>query len=112
MKWTESFLKDRNQKVRIGSVTSLCTNVISGIPQGSVLGPILFLLFINDLPEVVQSSVKLFADDIKLHSAIDRNENCVRQQSDIDNLAAWSDKWLIKFNTGKCQSSHIGRKNG
>lgn len=111
LSWIESFLSDRTQKVRIFNTISSEANVISGIPQGSVLGPILFLVFINDLPEVVKSSVKLFADDTKIYSAIESSEDCAKIQSDIDSLSAWSDKWLLKFNAAKCKSMHIGRQN-
>ena len=68
--WIESFLSDRQQSVRIGSSFSSISPVTSGIPQGSVLGPVLFLIFINDLPEVVSSIVKLFADDTKIYNEI------------------------------------------
>jgi len=111
LKWTKNFLSNRKQAVRIGKSTSSRGDVISGIPQGSVLGPILFLIFINDLPEVVHSSVKLFADDTKLYRRIESETDCVRLQEDLDSLANWSEKWLLRFNPIKCKSMHLGRQN-
>ena len=111
LRWIESFLEGRTQSVRIGSEISTSASVLSGIPQGSVLGPILFLIFINDLPEVVQSTVKIFADDTKIYSAIETSTDCDKIQSDLDNLANWSEEWLLKFNVNKCKSMHIGRHN-
>ena len=90
--WTKHFLKGRSQSVRVGKNMSEKVEVKSGIPQGSVLGPILFLIFINDLPDVVQSTVKLFADDTKLYAPIVDEVSCEKLQSDLDNLADWSDK--------------------
>ena len=83
----------------------------SGIPQGSVLGPILFLIYINDLPEIVNSAVKLFADDTKVYREIASNEDCDILQQDLNNLSRWTDTWLLRFNAAKCKSMHLGRKN-
>ena len=81
--------------------------VLSGIPQGNILGPILFTIFINDLPNWV-SSCKIFADDTKLY---DVASNHVQIQTDIDALQRWSDKWNLYFNTDKCKVMHIGLNN-
>ena len=80
----------------------------SGIPQGSVLGPLLFVMFINDLPKTVQCGVKLFADDTKVYvrSDIPGNPDCL--QNDITGLQDWSDKWLLSFHPDKCKVMHIG----
>ena len=74
IKRVEYFLKDRKQRVQISGSSSEWTDVTSGIPQGSVLGPTIFLVYINDLPDVVHSMVKLFADDAKV-SAVVNSEN-------------------------------------
>ena len=109
--WIENFLENRSQSVKIGNTRSVKANVISGIPQGSILGPILFLIFINDLPEVVQSTVKLFADDTKIYSRVNSQDEHNKLQGDLDNLATWSDTWQLKFNAQKCKSMHLGRNN-
>jgi hypothetical protein len=70
--------------------------VTSGIPQGSVLGPILFTIYINDLPDVVQNIVKLFADDTKLYAVVNEEKQQISLQNDIDSLLKWSDRWLLK----------------
>ena len=108
-RWLESFLIGRKQKVVLNGEESDWTNVTSGIPQGSVLGPILFLIYINDLPDVVNSIVKLFADDTKIYANVNTIENQERLQEDINNLMEWSDSWQLKFNKSKCKHLHLGR---
>ncbi len=76
--------------------------VVSGVPQGSILGPILFLLYVNDLPNVTQNTAKMFADDTKLYARIRDLENCQEIQNDLNNLSVWSRQWLLKFNADKC----------
>ena len=87
LKWIESFLENRKQQVRIGSSYSNWVDVKSGIPQGSVLGPTLFLVYINDLPEVVENTVKLFADDTKIYKVVDSKEDCSNLQEDLHKLS-------------------------
>ena len=83
----------------------------SGIPQGSVLGPTLFVLFINDLPQVVESPVALFADDTKPFREIQSDEDRQKLQQDIDELLIWSKKWQLPFNESKCKVMHYGKTN-
>ena len=97
--WIEDFLRERNQKVKVGRFYSSSAKVLSGIPQGSILGPILFSILINDLPNWVPSCCKIFADDTKLY---DLASNHVQIQTDIDALQRWSDKRNLYFNTDKC----------
>lgn len=110
MGWINSFLSNRSQCVNINSSKSTSAPVTSGIPQGSVLGPILFVIYINDLPEVVDknSFVFLFADDTKVFRKVNSNEDAKMLQNDIDNLIAWSDKWLLKFHPDKCVYMGLG----
>ena len=84
------------------------SNVTSGIPQGSVLGPILFTIFINDLPEYVHSLCKMFADDTKIYNLC-QNFNTI--QEDLHSLQAWSEKWQLFFDNDKCVCLHFGKKN-
>ena len=74
----------------------------SGVPQGSILGPLLFLLFINDLPISMDSSIKLFADDTKLYRKIESLEDCESLQRNLNRLGAWSKQWSLRFNEKKC----------
>ena len=108
LRWVEAFLKDRVQKVRVGESFSRETKVLSGIPQGSILGPILFTIFINDLPDEIECSCKIFADDTKIYNTTD-NKN--KLQRDLDKLIEWSDKWNLYFNASKCKVVHYGNKN-
>lgn len=107
--WIENFLSDRKQQVRIGSSVSSWKDVLSGIPQGSVLGPILFLIYINDLPSAVNNITKLFADDTKLYREVVSRSDEENLQSDLDSLAEWSNKWQLRFNASKCKCIHYGK---
>ena len=84
------------------------SNVVSGVPQGSVLGPILFLIYVNDIPSVVDSHLLLFADDIKLYRRIQSENDTVQLQEDINNLLNWSNTCLLNFNIPKCKVLRIG----
>ena len=108
LKWIEDFLSDREQQVRVGTAFSSSEAVISGIPQGSILGPILFTIFINDLPDSVQSNCKVFADDTKIYNTTDKSNTI---QTDLISLQEWSNKWNLYFNVQKCKVLHIGKNN-
>ena len=97
--WIDSFLSSRVQQVGVNGERSAWHNVIYGIPQSSVLGPLLFVIFINDLPETVNSDAYLFADDTKI------------LQEDLTKLEEWSDTWLLRFHPDKCKHMHIGKAN-
>ena len=72
--------------------------VLSGVSQGSVLGPLLFLLFVNDLSDWISSNIRMFADDTKIWCIIKEIDDGLMLQCDLHNLVKWSDKWLLKFN--------------
>ena len=86
IKWVESFLNDRKQKVTVNGTESKNHKVTSGIPQGSVLGPILFVIYINDMPECVDSTTYLFADDTKIFREIKSPNDEEKLQNDLDEL--------------------------
>jgi ribosomal protein L29 len=111
LKWIEAFLLGRRQRVRVNQAVSQWRPVTSGVPQGSVLGPVLFVIYINDMPEVVDSSIRLFADDAKLFSTANSSFERTQIQSDLDRLTEWSNKWLLRFNAKKCAVVHLGYKN-
>ena len=109
LRWINAWLAGRTQKVVLDSVCSDPAPVLSGVPQGSVLGPILFLIFINDLPDNIHSTVRLFADDCVLYRNIRRSEDQQILQDDLDRLAHWEEAWLMKFNVAKCHSMRVTR---
>ena len=111
LKWVKSFLSGRTQCVNVDGAFSSWKKVISGIPQGSVIGPILFVIFINDMPEqVIHNFCKLFADDCKLFGPVNASgENLV--QSDLAKLEQWSKIWQLPFNAKKCKVMHFGHNN-
>jgi hypothetical protein len=106
--WITAFLVGRKMRVGVNGKYSTWADVLSGVPQGSVLGPLLFLLFVNDLPDWVVNSIKMFADDTKIWSAIQSAENSHSLQDDLNTLTEWSKRWLLKFNPKKCKVMHIG----
>ena len=87
------------------------SDVVSGVLQGSVLGPLYFILFINDLPEFVHNAIALFADDAKIFSVIKSLDDHKILQNDLVLLQEWADKWKLYFNTKKCKVLHLGLKN-
>ena len=107
--WIESFLVGRSQTVVLDGESSDELPVLSGVPQGSILGPILFLLYINDLPENVQSQVRLFVDDTAVYLTVQDPNDSERLQSDLNVLQEWEKKWDMEFNPSKCQVLHITR---
>lgn len=102
LNWFKNFLTNRKQRVLLRNGLSEWTNVISGVPQGSILGPLLFILFVNDLPSFASLTAKLFADDTKLYGPANTIEDCQEIQNDINNFSAWSKLWLLNFNAQKC----------
>jgi len=100
--WITSFLTHRKQKVVCDWFTSDAADITSGAPQGSVLGPLLFLIFINDLPSCVSSTCRLFADDCLLYRQIKSSQDSEVLQHDLLCLVRWANKWLMQFNPAKC----------
>ena len=108
LNWIENFLTDRRQRVKVNSSLSKYTPVTSGIPQGSILGPLLFIIYINDLPECIDSICKIFADDTKAYDSCKKSASI---QNDLFSLLAWSEKWQLYFNKIKCGVLHFGSNN-
>ena len=106
--WIEDFLTERKQKVIINGEVSKEKTIKSGIPQGSVLGPLLFLIFVNDLPELTTSLVYLFADDNKVSKAIKNYKDKHILQKDLDIIYNWSKIWQLQIHPDKLAHMHIG----
>jgi len=109
--WLRDFLSGRRQQVAINNSKSSIGSVTSGVPQGSVLGPILFIIYVNELPSLIKSHMKMFADDAKMYRPIQDSHDTQMLQDDIDTLLDWSKDWLLKFNTEKCKTMHLGVNN-
>ena len=107
--WIVQWLTDRRQRVVVDGEVSSWKSVLSGVPQGSVLGPILFLVYIDDLEEGVTGNIFKFADDTKLLRKTKEFGHKQQLQDDIDKLVRWSEKWQMLFNVAKCL--HTGPGN-
>jgi len=105
--WISDFITNRQMRVVADGGSSNWCHVKSGVPQGSVLGPLLFVLYVNDLPHLLKSKVKMFADDIKLWSIVKTKEDEKLIQNDIELLEQNSKDWLLKFNVDKCKKLSI-----
>ena len=111
LKWIHQFLTGRRQRVVLDGESSDQVPVTSGVPQGSVLGPCLFLLYINDLAEDLESVVRLFADDTIAYLTIASQSDATRLQRDLDRLAKWEDLWQMQFHPEKCQVLRVCKKH-
>jgi len=113
LRWTESWLKDRKQRTVLNGTCSNWSRVISGVPQGSVLGPLLFVIFINDIDNFTRNITIMlkFADNTKLGNVASGTVDCENLQQTINDLLVWADTWCMKFNTAKCKVIHLGRSN-
>ena len=108
--WVADFLRDRQQEVVLEGAHSSPTKVTSGVPQGTVLGPLLFLVYINDMPEGINSTVRLFADDSLVYRIIRSIEDQTILQEDLRKLQEWERKWQMQFNADKCEVLRITKK--
>ena len=109
--WIQDFLTDRSQRVMVKKSKSAELAVTSGVPQGSVLGPTLFLIYINDLPLSVTCHVSLYADDTLIYAVVDSKEEEACFQSNINALHDWSVQWKMPFNTTKCEVIVFNNRN-
>ena len=109
--WLSNFLNERKQRVKVNGSYSCWAEVTSGVPQGSVLGPLLFVAYINDLPSKLLSQCNLFADDSKIYNIVDNALNIQKLQDDINKCSEWADEWKMEFHPHKCKVLHFGSKN-
>lgn len=110
LSWIRDFLTGRTQQVVLEGKKSNTSNVSSGVPQGTVLGPLLFLVFINDLPDVVTSEIRLFADDALLYRIIRSAVDVTALKDDLRRLQDWEKTWLMSFNPDKCEVLRVTNK--
>ena len=107
LNWLQDFLIGRKQRVTVNHKFSEWIDVLSGVPQGTVLGPLLFLIFVSEIPDLVKSHISLFADDTKLYSICSDNN----LQQDLDKVVTWTKQMQMSFNAGKCKVMHLGKQN-
>ena len=110
LKWIDSFLCFRQQRVVVNGVKSDWAPVLSGVPQGTVLGPLLFSLYINDISSDIESEIRLFADDCVCYREIKDEKDTMKLQRDIDRLGSWARKWGMRFQPVKCNMMQLTRK--
>ena len=108
-RWLHSFLTDRRQQVVVEGRSSSVTRVTSGVPQGTVLGPVMFLLYISDISDNVNSCIKIYVDDTKASQTVKNSEDVETMQEDLNKLYKWSKLNNMKFNGRKFQVMRYGR---
>jgi len=112
VRWVASWqVKGRKQRVCLDGYSSTWADVLSGIPQGSVLGPLLFPIFINDIEDGIMRVVLKFADDVKIFRKVTNTADGLQLQQDLNRLCDWADKWQMEFNVAKCKTMHVGTGN-
>ena len=110
-RWIENWLEGRRQRVVVNGQSSDWAPVTSGVPQGSVLGPLLFIIYINDIDDGIAAKISKFADDTKLGANVREPGSLESLQEDLRKIGEWSDKWQMPFNNTKCKVMHIGFRN-
>ena len=110
MNWFASYLSNRKQRVVIEGVHSDWRNIVAGVPQGSVLGPLLFLIYINDLPASVNSNCFLFAADCLLEEVCSPSVCASRLNDDLASISTWASRWLVTMNANKTKSMVFSSK--
>ena len=102
LKWIADYLSNRTQVVSVNNTESDVGWVLRGVPQGTVLGPLPFVIYMNDMLDSISSDGLLFVDDNKVFHQISKEQDSLELQSDIDKLEAWTRIWLLRFNADKC----------
>ena len=110
LQWFVSYLSGRTQRVVLNGKTSAWTSVTSGTPEGGILSPLLFCLYINDLPSVIKSHSLMYADDLKLFRCVRSAADSAALQEDLDRVAEWAETWKLSLNASKCKSMSVALK--
>ncbi|KAJ3652364.1 hypothetical protein Zmor_018337 [Zophobas morio] len=108
LKWLEAYLSDSTFRVKVGDSLSRSAEVLSGVPQGFVVGPLLFIVYTADLGNIITSPFAMYPDDIKLYK---KSSNSLLLQEDLFRIGNWSGDWLLPLNNDKCNVLHIGNNN-
>ena len=109
--WFENYLSERKQRVVINGEQSKWGDILAGVPQGSVLGPLLFLVYINDLAELVGSEIRLFADDTMVYIFVDNPLHSAESlNNDLEIISNWAKNWLVTFSPEKSKSMYCSFK--
>jgi len=111
---SSNFLSDRSQQTRVGNSLSSVTKLCSSVVQGSVIGPLLFVLFINDITQIFSDNkctCKLYADDLKLYTVLHADEDCGNLQDKLNSIYDWSHNWQLGISNTKCNLMYIGDTN-
>ena len=111
LNWVAEWLNGSKQRVVMNGMASDWEEVLSEVPQGSILGPLLFLVYINDIDNGLLGNILKFADDTKLYGKVGTSQGIEALRKDLASLSEWADKWQMKFNIGKCKVMHFGGKN-
>ena len=111
LEWIKEWLRGRQQRVVLNGEASDWVAVSSGVPQGSVLGPLLFIIYVNDLDIGIVNKLLKFADDTKLLGRVSTAHQFKEVQQDLDRIHDWSKEWGMSFNIDKCKVMHLGKKN-
>ena len=111
MKWINAFLCFRQQRVVVHGIKSDCAPVVSGVPQGTVIGPFLISLYKNNITADIESEIRLFADDCVCYCEIKEKEDKLKLQRDIGRLGNWARKWGMRFQRVKCNMMQLTRKH-
>ena len=109
--WIKDFLNNRHQTVVLEGEHSTPCNVLSGVPQGTVMAPLLFLIYINDIPNSITNMLRLYADNALLYSIINSNADCINLQTDLSTLQKWCKTWQMEFNPTKCEHFQITNRH-
>ena len=109
--WIKNWLQDRRQRVVLNGHISTWEAVGSGVPQGSVLGPLLFTIFINDIDENLTNRLLKFADDTKILGKVSSHQDAQSMREDLKKISKWSETWQMNFNLEKCKVMHLGPRN-
>jgi len=111
LQWLQNFFKDRTHQTRVGECLSDVCNLLSGVVQGSGIGPIMFIVYINELAQLLEHygiMVKLFADDVKAYLQVVNVDDANKLQKALDIIVEWANEWQLLLSVNKCNIVNVG----